>query len=137
MTALHILCFNPNATIEMVQLLVEIEPSVLSLQDVTGSTPWKLFLKCQSVLRADEEDGSDTEQEPLMPSLCDLLKKGIKSKELNVTLILSSDLEAEATLANLDENTKLKPFMSTAAFPESGLYVVYTLAMKNVNALVM
>ena len=70
-----------------------------------------------------------------MPSLCDLLRKGIRSKDLDIALMLSRDLQNE--VSNPDGNTHLTPFMSAATFPESGLDVVYTLAMKNVNALVM
>ena len=129
MIALHILCCNPHAMIEMVQLLVENDASILSVQDVTGSTPLKPFSACQGVLG---------EQELLMPSLHDLLRNGIRSKEdlnaaLILTLTLSRDLQND--VSNPDGNTHLTPFMSTASFLESGLDVVYTLAIQNVNTL--
>jgi len=134
MTALHILCCNPHATAEMVQLMVETDPSVLSLQDATGCTPVELFLICRGLLdlgRPKEEEFTSTNR--LSPPLQDLLKKGIKSEDLHIVFILNKDLQAD--VSNTDKDTGLTPFLAAVTSPDSKLDVVYTLAMRNFNIL--
>ena len=123
MTALHILCCNPHATAKAVQLFVETDHSLLSHEDVTESTPLKLFLKCRGLLLETEDEDR---------SLSNFLERGIKGVDLDVVLILSRDLEAE--VSNPDGNTGLLPFMSAATIPASDLDVMFTLAMRNLNA---
>merc|ERR1712107_466053 len=55
MTPLHILCCNPHATAEVMQIMVEEEPSLLALADVTQRTPLKAYLMYRNLLEADEE----------------------------------------------------------------------------------
>ncbi len=69
MTPLHILCCNPSATTEMIQAVVEGEPSSLTQTDVTGSTPLQLFLKCKSLMKANEES---------ILTIFDVLERGIQ-----------------------------------------------------------
>ena len=56
MTPLHILCYNTDATVEMMQAVVEADPSVLIQTDVTNCTPLQLFLKCTNL----HESGQDS-----------------------------------------------------------------------------
>ncbi len=120
MTPLHILCFNPRATFEMVQIMVENDPSLLNRMDVTGSTPLQLFLKCRRLLGTAE----------------DLLKNGVNSKDLEVLFILNDNQEFVTSWRTQDGSTNLFPFMTAATLSSCGLDVVYSLAMKNLDAIV-
>ncbi len=140
MTALHILCCNPNITAEMVRVIVEQgESSSLIETDVTGNTPLQLFMRCRGYLLEDaDEEQQATEQEEVvesMLSLYDLLEKGINVKDLLIFFALNDNQQIELSL-NQDEETGLFPFMSAAVLPGCGLDVVYTLAMNNLDDVV-
>ncbi len=182
MTALHILCCNPRATVEMVQLLVESfnsnlisnsisngsngdpnpssSSSLLSLTDVTGSTPLQLFLECR--LRrlfggsngngnnnANSNDNNNDRQVQvqqeteslsleLSPSLelYDFLKRGISSEDLTFLLILNDNPQFVSSWRSKDETTNLFSFMTAATLSSCDLDVVYTLAMRNLDVIV-
>ncbi len=162
MTPLHILCCNPRVTAEMMQLVVENDPSLLTHTDVTGETPLQLFLECRRVL------GGEQRQET-MQSLCEGLEKGtielqqeennlailfvpngdnndmnicllekgkINGEDWSILSILTSHQQQLIDLSGRDGNTNLFPFMSAAASPACGLDVVYALAMENLDAIV-
>ncbi len=136
MTPLHILCCNPHATVQMVQLLVEKDSSVLTHSDVTESTPLQLFLKCRSLLLEDQEQ-QETETETMtLSSIYDFLNMGISSEDLEFLLVLNDNQEFVTSWRSKDDSTNLFSFMTTATLSSCRLDVVYTLAMKNLDAIV-
>ena len=132
MTALHILCCNPHITADTARVLIEREPSLLSQTDVTGSTPLQLFLKCRSSLGGYEDNADDDE----IPTLRDLLERGIKYDDLAILFVLVK-ITREIDFTNRDESTGLMPYMSAAASSECGLDVVFALAMENLDKIVV
>ena len=121
MTCLHILSCNPRATVEVMQLLVEEEPSLLGRTDDFGNTPLQLFLKCRNLPGAEQG---------VMPSARDLLEEGITGEDLAILLVaLNSNRQID--LSSPDEETGLLPFMSAAASPACGLDAVFTFAMNS------
>ena len=124
MTPLHILSCNPRATAETIQIIVEAEPSLLTLTDVTQSNPLQVYLMFRNLLQADEP----------IPSLQDLLEKGIEGEDLAIVSILGRN--GQIDMSSQDENTGLSPFMSAAVTTACGLDAVYTLAMRNVETMI-
>ena len=100
MTPLHILCYNPHATAEMMQIMVEAEPSLLTHTDVTGCTPLQTYLICRNLLETNQP----------IPSFQDLLEKGVKGEDLVILSVL--DKNNEIDLTSQDEDTGLSPFCS-------------------------
>ncbi len=150
MTPLHILCCNPHITAEMVRVIVgekeEDASALLTHTDVTGSTPLQLFMRCRGYEQEEEEEeedkydpwnlfGADEEEVESLPSLFDLLEKGISGEDLSILFALNDNQQIELSL-NQDEETCLFPFMSAAVLPGCGLDVVYTLAMNNLDVIV-
>ncbi len=141
MTALHILCCNPRATADMVRVLVENDPSLLTQTDVTGSTPLQLFLECRRLLLGeDNDDSAEDEVEEstdinIIPTLRDLLGRGIKYDDLAILFVLVK-MNREIDFTNRDESTGLMPYMSAATSSECGLDVVFALAMENLEKIV-
>ncbi len=142
MTPLHILCCNPRATAEMVRVIVEGDPSLVTQMDITGSTPLQLFLKCRNFIKADDDDDQDDDYEKgeMPPTIYDLLKRGIKSDDLNIMLVLNKnkgiDLNFNLSLSRRDESTGLLPYMSAATLSQCGLDVVFILAMENLDIII-
>ncbi len=144
MTPLHILCCNPHITAEMVRVIMEKEEdasALLAHTDVTGCTPLELFMWCRGYEQEEEEEekydpwnlfGADEEEEEVesLPSLFDLLEKGISGEDLSILFALNDNQQIELSL-NQDEETGLFPFMSAAVLPGCGLDVVFTLAMND------
>ncbi len=154
MTPLHILCCNLHITADMVRVLIEREPSLLSQTDVTGSTALQLFLNCRRLVGEDEDDADDDEYEVeyedevevddeveesnlnIIPTLRDLLERGIKYDDLTILFVLVK-INREIDFTNRDESTNLMPYMSAAASSECGLDVVFALAMENLDNVVV
>ncbi len=144
MTPLHILCCNPRLTAEMVQVLIERGPSLPTQTDVTGSTALELFLKSRGLLGEDEGDDDDDDDDDdneveesniIIPTLRDLLERGIKYDDLAILFVLVK-MNREIDFTNSDESTGLMPYMSAAASSECGLDVVFALAMENLDKIV-
>ncbi len=128
MTPLHILCCKPFATLEILQVIIEGEPSLLNQTDVTDSTPLQLFLRCRNILGANEEF--------VMPTLPYLLKRGIKYDDLEIlSSVLNMNQEIDFSISLPDESSGLMPFM-LAATTKSGLDVVFALAMQDLTCLI-
>ncbi len=133
--------------------------ALLTHTDVTGNTPLQLFMRCRGYLPvdADEEvksmpslfdllmgilqlfmrymgylleyvhvNADDTES---MPSLHDLLEKGVSGEDLAILFALNDNQQID--MSGQNEETGLFPFMSAAVLPGCGLDVVYTLAMND------
>jgi len=146
MTPLHILCCNPNVTVEVVKDLVGEDHSLLTRSDIAHNTPLHLFLRCKNLLRNNGGVGVVREEKQLNISFQDILHRGIKHEDLKIILILnrvppqpSSPGQASVTiqqtvllpLCQQDERTGLFPFMTAAMLPECGLDIAYALAMEN------
>ncbi len=136
MTPLHILSCNPHITSEMVRVIVEREEgasTLLAQTDVTGNTPLQLFMRCggYSPVDADEQE----EEVQSMPSLCDLLEKGISGEDLSILFALNDNQQID--MSGKDEETGLFPFMSAAVLPGCGLDAVYALAMNNLDVILV
>ena len=58
MTPLDILCCNPHATAEMMQIMVEAEPSLLTHTDVTECTPLQVYLQWKNLLQVGQSTPS-------------------------------------------------------------------------------
>ena len=124
MLPLHILCCNPHATAELMQIVAEGEPSLLTHTDATGCTPLQVYLICRNLLETDQS----------IPSLEDLLEKGIKCEDLDALSVLDSN--GEIDLLSRDKSTGLSPFMSAAVVKACGLDVMHTLAMMNLEGMI-
>ena len=141
MTELHVLCCNPNITVDEVRNTVETDPSALSERDVEGKIPLQRFLLSKDLPDVAEggvnnNNNSDDEgvgEEGRMPSLMSLLEMGIKSQDLDIVFVLKNEFDNDLLISN--DDTKLFPFMSAAVMSECGLDVVYSLAMKKVELL--
>ena len=120
MTPLHILCCNLNATVAMVRILIENEPSLVAYPDTSENTPLELFVMCRSLTSPVHKR---------MPSLQDLFEKGITGEDLAILLVLDRNQEIDFSVESRDESTGLLPFMGAAISPTCGLDVVYILAM--------
>jgi hypothetical protein len=122
MTPLHVLCCNPTATLEMIQMLKAADPDAASMTNVMNKTPLMMLLESKS----KNYNAFHDERGQLLP-LVRLLEQGldfdafkmIKSASLNV-----SELEIE------DETSGLLPFMYAASLGNCGLDIVYELAME-------
>ncbi len=134
MTPLHILCCNLRATVEMVQVIVENDPSLLTRTDVTECTPLQLFLKCR------RPPGGTTcsrqQQEKIPTSFRNLLDMGISGEDVAILLILNDNPEFLMSLRSKDDSTNLFPFMTAATLSYCGLDVVHNLAMKSLDVIV-
>mmetsp|Transcript_26844 Transcript_26844/g.40314 ORF Transcript_26844/g.40314 Transcript_26844/m.40314 type:complete len:435 (+) Transcript_26844:2127-3431(+) len=122
MTALHTLCCNPHTTIKMVQIMVEKDPSILAIRDISQSTPLELFLRCRGFLGAKQ--GS-------ISLFQDVLQNGIEYDDLEHLLVLNSDLESDLSIRH--ESTGLIPFMTALATAACGLDVAYALAIRSLS----
>lgn len=139
MTPLHTLCCNPRATVEMIQLIVENDPSLRASTDVTDSTPLQLFLKCRRLLSLGGGQKRSIMSKPMaMPLLHDMLKKGIELENLVILFALNNNSSSsidnqQIDFSGYDETTNLFPFMSAAVSSACELDVVYALAMRNLE----
>ena len=157
MTALHILCFHrSHVTAEHMKVVLDADPTLLGVKDVTGQTPLMKFLKCRNLAedapKYDPYDlpiqsrflGSrrrryDVDDEIVIPSLHDILKKGINGKDLDILFLLNRNYEMdlsipqEMTIRQEHGETALMPFMVAATSKGCGLDVVHALAMKSLD----
>mmetsp|Transcript_19042 Transcript_19042/g.28534 ORF Transcript_19042/g.28534 Transcript_19042/m.28534 type:complete len:104 (+) Transcript_19042:625-936(+) len=49
MTALHVLCCNPFATLDLIETLLEAWPGAVSVKNVNGMMPYMMFLTCRNL----------------------------------------------------------------------------------------
>jgi hypothetical protein len=126
MNPLHVLCCNPAATLEMIQMLKVAQPDAASRRNVMDKTPLMMLLESKN----EDYSTFHDERGQLLP-LVGLLEQGldfdalvmIKSASVN-DMIFVSELEIE------DETSGLLPFMYGASLGNCGLDVVYELAME-------
>jgi hypothetical protein len=129
MTALHILCCNPNVTPEMIAILKANSPEEVNLRDVMGRTPLMMFLKCNGCCTSIEEQNN-------LLSIHDLLELGLTGHILEYALPLLAENTYLPELENVNE-VGLKPFMVAAALSQCRLDAVYMLAIKRPDFLRM
>jgi hypothetical protein len=130
MTPLHILCCNPTATNEMIQLLKAAQPHAASMMNVMNKTPLMMLLELKNKkYNALHDDGK--------MSLVDLLEQGLDYDSLEMIRTFDGDEKVElvSELENRDEVSGLLPFMYGASFSKCRLDIVYELAMERVDLL--
>jgi len=135
MTALHILCLNPNATSEMLQLLVKLHPgaSTTEMEIVTNShyshlhacevpgmthqkmTPIKLWLKMKHIVCDSNEAFLDRHGHIKFSTA---LQKGVHWNDLPIIMYIQSsfpDSEERGQELGLNKQTNFYRFMEAAA----------------------
>ena len=143
MTALHVLCCDPHASIDQVQSVIKAEPSAVAHRDITGKIPFQRFLLLRDLpdevddaeSNDNNENGEEGVEERNLPSLISLLENGIESKDVDILFLLKNEYQDDLIIS--DDTTMLLPFMSAATMPECGLDAVHSLAMKKVELLQM
>ena len=129
MAAMHVLCCNPNATVNAIRALKDANPSAASIRNVTCMTPLMLILKCKG--QAYDNlfvDGELLSLVGLFLELrvdCDVLEmvmdKFMGAFDDGGRLVLSLD--------GIDEESRLFLFMQAALLPDCAFDMVYMLAM--------
>ena len=128
MTALHVLCCNPNATAHAIKALKDAHPNAASMRNVKGLTPLMMLLECEGLacndFYVDEE----------FVSLFRVLELGVEYGVLE-KIIGASDVEVGNRLVlafeRKDEESGLIPFMRAALLQQCTLDTVYRLAMRH------
>jgi hypothetical protein len=127
MTPLHILCCNPTATTEMIQLLKAAQPHASSMRNVMNKTPLMMLLESRSRKKYNALHDADGQLLPLVG----LLKHGLDFEALEMIMSASgNEMVLVSELQHNDEASGLLPFMYGASLVNCGLDVVYELAMK-------
>jgi hypothetical protein len=127
MTPLHILCCNPTATLEMIQLLKAAQPHAASMRNVMNKTPLMMLLESKSHEKYNALHDADGQLLPLVG----LLKHGLDFEALEMIMSASgNEMVLVSELQSSDEASGLLPFMYGASLRNCGLDVVYGLAMK-------
>jgi hypothetical protein len=128
MTPLHVLCCNPTATIEMIQMLKDVQVEASSMRNVMGKTPLMLLLETKS---REKYSGFHDEDGNLLP-VVGLLEQGLDYEALEMIMSApANDTEFISELQNNDVTSGLLPFMYGASLEKCGLDVVYELASKH------
>jgi hypothetical protein len=126
MTPLHVLCCNPTATLEMIQMLKAAQPDAASMRNVMDKTPLMMLLESKN------EDYSTFHDEhgQLLP-LVGLLEQGLDFDALEMIKSVASgnSMVSVSELEYNDESSGLLPFMYGASLGNCGLDIVYELAM--------
>ena len=124
MTALHVLCCNPNATVHAIRALKDANPNAASIRNVAGMTPLMLLLKC----RGQAYDNLFVDGE-LLP-LVGLLELGVDYDVLEMVMGAFDDGgRLVLSLDGIDEESRLFLFMQAALLPDCAFDMVYMLAM--------
>jgi hypothetical protein len=125
MTPLHVLCCNPAATLEMIQMLKAAQPDAASMRNVMDKTPLMMLLesKNENYSALHDTDGQ------LLP-LVGLLEQGLDFEALEMIKSTSDNgIIPVSELQRDDETSGLLPFMYGASLGNCGLDVVYELAI--------
>jgi len=140
MTALHLLCLNPNATPEMLKIIANACPQAATTQaeivtfekfDMRSSivrremvTPTKLWLKVKRV----SYDDTDFDVEGHMAHVA-MLQTGLKWNDLNSIQSMQFPDSPSEFFGVKNETNKLDSFMQAATVNGMNLETVYHLAM--------
>jgi hypothetical protein len=132
MTPLHVLCCNPTATLEMIQLLKAAQPDAASMRNVMNKTPLMMHLesKNEKYSAFHDEDGQ------LLP-LVGLLEQGLDFDALETIKSVSGNNIFVSELKIEDLTSGLLPFMYGASLENCRLDVVYELAMEHPDLLLL
>jgi hypothetical protein len=126
MTPLHVLCCNPTATLESIQMLKAAQPDAASMRNVMNKTPLMMLLETKS----DKYSAFHDEDGQLLP-LVGLLEKGLDVDALEMIMSVSAnDMVFVSELQSNNETSGLLPFMYGASLENCRLDIVYELAMK-------
>jgi hypothetical protein len=120
MTALHILCCNPNVTLDMIQILKASTVDSVSVTNVAGFTPLMLYLKCKDMKEYQPENMNM------------ILELGPTCDEIECILTLMTEKDQSRVLFDLEIQNEvgLYPFMVASSLSQCGLDSVYSLALK-------
>jgi len=137
MTALHLLCLNPEATPEMWKIVSDAYPEAASIQAemITGGimrdrihqmvTPIKLWLKLKGISDVDDDDFDERGHMILNAAL---QKHGLEWNNLKSIMSIQS---TNSDMRDRNEITRLYPFMQASTFDGMKLETVYHLAMND------
>ena len=155
MTPLHILCCNPNATIDIIRNVKNACPKATSLQNVEGLTPIQMFLEWkglrtwirQSDLKTHHDYDESTKiqrreevWQNFVLSFHDIFSC-MKGRQVNVEAlevlvdVFEDNERVSIDLEGRDESTELLPFMTAASLSDCRLDVTYLLAMHSIHLL--
>jgi hypothetical protein len=118
MTALHVLCCNPNANRRMICVLKAANPDAVHMKNVNGMTPLMLFLQCRGIKELKQ-----------VPTFSTLMKLGLVGSELECILELVGNDTKSRYLLELEKRNKagLYPFMVAASSSQCKVDSVFTL----------
>jgi hypothetical protein len=125
MTPLHVLCCNPTATLESIQILKAAQPPAALMRNVLHQTPLMLLLESKS----KKYRAFHNEEGHLLP-LVGLLEQGLDFDALEMIQSISGNNIFVSELQSNDETSGLLPFMYGASLENCRLDIVYDLAMK-------
>ena len=120
MTALHVLCCNPNKMTYAIKSLKDAHPDAATIRNVAGMTPLMMLLKCKSLACDDlYMDGE-------FVLLGRLLELGLDYDALEM-IMGATDVEVKnrlvLALESIDEESGLPTFMQAAL--QSGCTLIW------------
>ena len=148
MTALHILCCNPNATPQMIRVLKQARPQEVDCTNISGSLPLGIFLMSKNILSQKELEISPmdhftewTHQRHALSldilSLVDHDRPPVEPNQI-MEALLAFGLKGnvlDGLLEFLPEKDFCVSLIVTAASkPQCGLDALFLLAMKQPNS---
>jgi hypothetical protein len=127
MTALHVLCCNPNATAHDIKALKDVHINSASVRNVQNLTPLMMLLKCKGLAYDDFYHMNGQ-----FVSLFRVLELGVVDYDVLEMIMGASDVEDSllSSFENNDEESGLLPFMHAASLQQCTLDTVFRLAMK-------
>ncbi len=143
MTALHVLCCNPTARPELINVLINACPKALFMQTVNekstygeyrapGMTPYMIFLLSRGLISFEMFFDNETFE---LPSLHRLVEMGVKWRDLEIILeCFGSEVELKELLKD-EARTMFDLVVNTACNPNCGVDAVYALALRMVDVL--
>jgi hypothetical protein len=125
MTPLHVLCCNPTASLESIQILKAAQPDAASMRNVMNKTPLMMLLESKN-----ENYSIFHDERGQLLSLVGLLEQGLDFDALKMIKSASgNNMVSVSELEYNDETSGLLPFMYGASLGNCGLDIVYELAM--------
>ena len=119
MTALHVLCCNPNATVNTIKVLKDVYPNAASMRSVVDMTPLMMFLKCKApalVYNGMYTGRQQQRQQQLVPPLHWLLEHGVRNDVLEIILrVFDDENELVSAFDIRDDVSNLLPFIISAS----------------------
>jgi hypothetical protein len=134
MTPLHVICCNPNAPLGFIRIIKTAQPNLVLMRDVMGRTPLQLLLQCRSTTTGCNDGYYRNEK---LAPLVRLLENGLTCDDLEMISLFDDDMILVSELEKRDKTSGLFPFMDAAKLPQCKLDVVYELAIKRPDLLLL